>query len=909
MKYTSLLVISLFFSQFLFAQTFTLSGSVKSAEDQSTFPGATVLLTNPADTSTLKGNITDFNGAFRIGGVEPGKYLIQVNFVGFKTLYWPIDIKENMQLQPLLIHEDTQELDAVVVEAKAPATMLKGDTAEFSSKAYKTAPDASSQDLIEKLPGVSTVDGKLQANGEDVQVILVDGKPFFGGDVNAALQNLPAEVVASIQIFDKKSDKAALSGFDDGNQQKTINIITKPNRRIGRFGKSTAGIGTNNTYQGGASVNFFNNDRRITVTGLSNNINMVNYSADANSIGDSQTQNGLIKTNNIGLNFSDDIGDHVELHGSYNFSSQRREESRNKLRDYALASDSGQVYKEDSYANNLNNTHQFQVKLEYKPDEYNTFLMRPNLSFIHESDKRNFEGTTTSGLNPINTTSNQSNARNADYDYNNNMFYSRKFEKRGRSLTTRLHTGYHTNADLSNRTANNIHYNEHDSLNTLDQQTYRDRTGISWEWQASYTEPLGKRGLMELEYEIGDRINDSDKLTYDSSPESEAYDLLDTALSNTFENNYLRQQMEIGYQHKFENLKVQLETEYQLAHMQNDQVFPKPFNQNRWFTSILPSARVDYRINESKRLEFNYRTWTQEPSIGDLQDVIDNSNPLQLEVGNPQLNQTYNHRTRARMWSNNMESGKSLFALVETAFASNQITKATLIADEPMEVSDGVVLEPGSQLTMPVNVDGYYRFRTYLSYGEPLDLIKSNVRLSGGMSYTKRPGQINDLINFSNSSNYRLGLSVSSNISENLDFNISTRSSYNVVENTLRPNLDNNFYNQTTRVKYRWVFLDGIVYRMDLKHQLNTGLSEGYDNSFLLMNMSAGKKFLKDDLAEISVNVYDLFQQNSNVGRNITELYVEDNQSTVLQRYFMLTFTYNIRHFNSGTTIEDFDDI
>ncbi|MEQ8474441.1 MAG: TonB-dependent receptor [Marinoscillum sp.] len=908
MKNVILLIFTLLFTQFIFAQTFTLSGSVKSAEDQSTFPGATVLLTNPADTSTLKGNVTDFNGEFRIGGIETGKYLIRVNFVGFETLYQPIEITESIKIEPLLIQENTQELDAVIIEGKAMATMMKGDTSEFSAKAYKTAPDASSQDLIEKLPGISNVDGKLQANGEDVQLILVDGKPFFGGDVNAALQNLPAEVVASIQIFDKKSDKAALSGFDDGNQQKTINIITKPSRRIGQFGKSTAGVGTNSTYQAGASVNFFNNDRRITVTGLSNNINTINYSADPNSLGDSRTQNGLIRTNNIGINFSDDIGEHFEVHGSYDFSNQQKEENRNKLRDYALASDSGQVYKEDSYTNNLNNEHKFRFKLEYKPDENNTFLMRPNFSFRHEDDIREFEGSTSSGKSPINNTLNNSTAFNSDYDYNNDMFYSRKFDKKGRSLTTRLHTGYHTNRDESNRMATNIFYNEEDSLSTIDQQTTRDRTGVSWEWQASYTEPLGERSLIELEYEIGDRLNDSDKLTYSTS-ESDNYTTLDTALSNTFENSYLRQQMEIGYQYSFEKLKVQLETEYQLAHMQNDQVFPQPYDQNRWFTSILPSARVDYRFDESRRLEVNYRTWTQEPSIGDLQDVIDNSNPLQLQAGNPNLNQTYNHWTRARMWSNNMESGKSLYASMETAFASDLITKSTIIADKPMEVSEGVTLENGSQLTRPVNVDGYYHFRTYLSYGEPVDIIKSNVRLSGGMSFTKRPGQINDLINFSNSSNYHVGLSLSSNISEYLDFNISTRSNYNVVENTLRPNLNNNFFNQTTRVKYRWVFLDGIVYRMDLRHRMNSGLSAGYDNNFLLMNMSAGKKFLKDNLAEISINVYDLFEQNNNVQRNITELYVEDNQSTVLQRYFMLTFTYNIRHFNAGTTIEDFDDI
>ena len=899
-------VFALFMTFAGYSQTFTVSGIIQDEEGM-TFPGATVILSNPIDSMLVKGTVTDLNGSFRIGEVNQGTYLLKINFVGFETLYQTLAVDKSINVGNLTLREGTQELEAVVIEGKAVAAMQKGDTTQFSAKAYKTAPDASSQELIEKLPGITTVDGKLQANGMDVQVILVDGKPFFGGDVKAALQNLPAEVVANIQIFDKKSDKAALSGFDDGDSQKTINIITKPSRRIGQFGKSTAGIGTNDTYQAGASVNFFNNDRRITVTGLSNNINTVNYSSDPNNLGDSRTQNGLIKTNNIGLNFSDDLAKNLELNGSYNFSHQNNEESRNTLRDYAVASDSGQIYKEDSYYNRVNQAHRFNFKLEYKPNENNTFLMRPNLSFRHEKTTNDFQGLTTSGQDSINSTDNYSLGNYRDYDYDNNLFYSHKFDKKGRSVTTRLHTGFHTNEDLSNRLAENNYYQQ-DSTVILDQQTTRERTGISWEWQASYTEPVGERSMVELEYQIGDRLNDSDQLTYEVNS-TEEYSQLDTALSNTFENSYLRQQFEVGYQYSYEKLKFQLETKYQLAHMQNDQMFPKPFDQNRWFQSILPSARVDYRFNENQRIELNYHTWTQEPSIGDLQDVVNNTNPLQLRVGNPDLSQSFNHWSRARMWSNNMETGKSFYASLESWITSDLITNSTFIAEEPTEVSEGITLETGSQLNRPVNVDGYYRYRTYLSYGEPIELIKSNIRIFGSLDFTKRPGQINDLINFSNNTNYRLGVSLSSNISENLDFNVSTRSGYNVVENTLRPNLNNNYYNQTTDFKYRWVFLDGIVYRMDLRHQVNTGLSAGYDNSYMLMNMSAGKKFLKNNLAEISINVYDLFQQNNNVRRNITELYVEDRQSTVLERYFMLTFTYNIRHFNAGTTMEDFEDI
>jgi len=307
--------------------------------------------------------------------------------------------------------------------------MQKGDTAQFNAGAYKTTADASAQDLVEKIPGINMQDGKLQANGEDVQVILVDGKPFFGGDVKAALQNLPAEVIASIQIFDKQSDKAAMSGFDDGEQQKTINIVTKPNRRRGRFGKATVGIGDDQAYQAGSSINFFNNDRRVTVTGISNNVNMIDYSADPNTLSENRIQNGQVITNNIGVNFSEDINEKLELHGSYQFSRRDNEESRSKYREYAIAYDSGQVYTQDSYVKRISAVHRVSLKVEYKIDDNNRFIMRPNVKFENERVNDEFSGLTTSGSELVNSTENNSVRKYKDYDYSNNLYYSHKFKK------------------------------------------------------------------------------------------------------------------------------------------------------------------------------------------------------------------------------------------------------------------------------------------------------------------------------------------------------------------------------------------------------------------------------------------------------------------------------------------------
>jgi hypothetical protein len=168
------------------------------------------------------------------------------------------------------------------------------------------------------------------------------------------------------------------------------------------------------------------------------------------------------------------------------------------------------------------------------------------------------------------------------------------------------------------------------------------------------------------------------------------------------------------------------------------------------------------------------------------------------------------------------------------------------------------------------------------------------------MGLTRRPGQVNDQIGFNNSQRFNTGFSINSSISDQIDFNIWSRSSFNRVENTLNPNLNNRFFQQRFRVNFNWIIFGGIIYRLDLNHQINAGLSEGFDTNFSLINMSLGKKIFKNQRGEVSIMVYDLLGQNANIRRNITETFIEDVQTNVLQQYFMLSFTYNLRRFSKG---------
>ena len=544
-----------------YAQGFPVFGTVQSATDKSNLIGVTVVLMKDS-TTVVTGSTTDTEGKFRLEQVSPGKFTLKVQYLGFKTISKAIQVQQTaLNLGTLFLQEETTVLGEVEIIGRIPPGEQKGDTAQFNAAAFKTAPDASAQDLVQKMPGIMVQDGKMQAQGEDVQQILIDGKPFFGNDVNAALQNLPANAIASIQVFDKKSDKAEVSGFDDGERIKTINIVTKPNRKIGRFGKTSVGYGSRDRYLLGASVNFFNDARRITVTGLSNNINTLNFSADRNNSGNSP-QNGLITTHALGLNYSENWGKKVEVSGSYFYNNRRNIGGQLKFRDFVLPSDSGLVYSEQNRSNNLDANHRAWLRLDYKINDRNRLLFTPNLFIQNVTSDSYFLGRTENESGSLNQTENNANGDQVNTDFNNNILFSHRFLKPGRSVTFNLRSSYHLDKANNFRLANNLFYSEADSSEILNQYTNLDRNGLNWEGEVSFTEPLGKNGQVELEYEIGDRLNDSDKRTYDYAEGTDNYSYLNTPLSNTFNNAYRTQEAEAGYRYKTEKFRFQVEASY-----------------------------------------------------------------------------------------------------------------------------------------------------------------------------------------------------------------------------------------------------------------------------------------------------------------------------------------------------------
>jgi hypothetical protein len=903
------------------AQTATIRGTVSDIADNAPLIGAHVVLKNATES---RNTITDTEGRFQFEKVAEGTYELVFSYVGYQNFTQNIQLGSTpLELGAIKMKEGIELAEVQVIEQVLPV-IQKGDTTQFNAAAFKTMPDADAADLIEKMPTIVVENGKVQAQGEDVKRVLVDGKPFFGNDPMAALKNLPAEVIDKIQVFDQQSDQAQFTGFDDGDATRTINIITKPDMRSGQFGKIYAGYGYDDKYQAGGNINYFNGDQRISVIGLSNNINQQNFSTEdllgvVSSSGNGsrgggrgrsrggrqggggrssasasdflvQQQGGITASNAFGINLTDKWGDKLNVTASYFFNQADNTTEKSLAQQFFDAEGLNELYTEESLAESSNTNHRFSGVFNYNINKNNSLIWRSNLAWQGNDGQEKVLGQTSLNTSILNQTQSDFTADLTALNASHNLNWRHKIDTTGRTLSVNLSAGWAPQDGESYLLSDNVFSSETTNLNqfsTLDNRQWSAGSSIQ------YNEPIGENSQLMINYRASYQQEERIKETYDFSDITQEYDLFNDNLSNVFSNDYISQSLGSGYNFKSGDWRLMARANVQWAELLTDQSLPYEASTENVFWNVLPMASISYRLANTKSFRLRYSTRTQLPSITQLQNVVDNSNPLQLAVGNPNLLQAYLHSGVISYSKTNTEKSSVFFVLLGGSFTNDYITNSTYLSAADYDAS----LEADARISVPVNLDGYFSLRSFVTYGIPVLPIKSNLNFDFTANQTRKPGQINGEVNFANTTNAGLGLTLSSNISERVDFTISTRANYNFVENTLQSASNSNYFNQNSKLKFNLILGEGFVFRTDLIHEFYNGLAEDFDQNYLLWNISIGKKLFEKNRGEISLTVFDVLHQNNALSRNITEVYTEDVQTNVLQQYVMLSFKYDLRHF------------
>ncbi len=905
-------------------------------------PQVAVKMTSFADTSDVKKVTGKDDGSFEVTGLGQHSYRLEATRLGYAPLKQILRVTEAGQNLGVLqmVPEAVNIAGVTVTESPAPA-IQKADTTEFRASAVKTSKDATAEDLVQKMPGVTMENGQVKAHGENVQQVLVNGRPFFGSDPTAAMRNLPAEVVDRIQVYDRSSDQAEFSGFDDGQQQKTMNFILRDQKA--RFGKVYGGFGDDQRYQGGGNATWLKGVNRITLIGLSNNINQRNFSPmdlfgalSGNSGGGGggmrmmmmgggfrppgggggggmmrmmgggggfdpssffvNQQGGITTTHSGGANYAGQWGKKLAVTASAFVNDMDNENSQLMQRQFLPPQDSLAFYDQTTGSDNKNGNQRFDARFEWTVDSLNSVILQPRLYF-QQNRTRNLTGATNSTLAGSIVNSSDGDTRNHTTGDNlsNRLTLRHRFAKRGRNISADVNVSHNErDGDRAQRSLSQFVQNNVASADTVDQLTNSGSVTNAISTRIAYTEPLTKGWQSQFTYNPQFTRSTSDARSLALDPAG-AYTRLDSTQSNSFTNRNTVQNGGAAVLYTRGTWRWLTQASVQQAKLQSEQEFPASRAFAKTFTDVLPSMTLSGTVAGRRNIRLNWNTATNAPSINQLQNVLDNSNPLSLSTGNPDLRQTYVNNVSLRISEAEPFKMKSRFLFFNVARTSHPISNATFTAPRDTTV-DGISLPRGTQLTRPVNLEeAAWNANAFAVYSRPAKLLKSIVSVNGGGSFNQTPTLINAGVNRSKTWSVRYGSVLASNISPNLDFTLSYQGNYNITRNSLSTNNTGDYYAHTLGLRLNMVAKHGIVIRQEASHNLQSGVSQGFDQNVLLWNTTLGKKLFKNDVGEFKVTLTDVLKQDRSVARSFTESYIQDSRDRTLGQFVQAVFTYNFK--------------
>jgi hypothetical protein len=941
----------------------SITGTVVDSLTRKPLMEASVSLLAARDSSLVTFGITDGDGKFVFPKIAEGQYRVLVTYVGYRGRSKRVSVtpdNPSADAGTMLLVAQSQTLTEVEVQGEKAPIAVKGDTLEFNAGSFKTRPNAQVEDLLKKLPGVEVDrDGTVKAQGQEVKKVLVDGKPFFGNDPKMATRNLPADIIDKVQLYDQASEQAAFSGVDDGDREKTINITTKKDKRKGSFGQQSIGAGPKTgdqsagpdaRYSARVSLNRFNNGRQISMLGMANNINQQGFTAQdlglgSNFGGAGQGQGGgaggggnivrggqgggnfggqgQVGSNAItsswagGINYRDGWGKKIDVVSSYNASNTNTLTNQQSHRENVLPAgtsgttpsraDAGFIRDQTNGSDNTNTNHRANLRLDYRLDSLTTIRVIPSLSWLN-SHYDNQSQTRTLTNEGVLANSSQTNyiSDGSGFTGNNSLLLLRKFQKKGRTFSVNWNIalndqdngGINRSVNQFNGTSTSLTTGviTKDTLTGLITQTINQRNdqqtrSMTNTVNVSYTEPLSLRQTLEFHYALSNNHNTSNRAVNDFNSVTNQYDQPNALLSNRFVNDYMTNRAGLTWQTKRLKYTYAFGIDGQQANLRSNNL-SRDINLDRTFTNLLPNALFTYNFAKNRILRINYRTRINAPSVNQLQPVQNNTNPLNVQSGNPDLQPEYSHNVSMNFNRFEPSTFRNLFASLNMTRTDNKIVNFTTFTPQ------------GAQTTRPVNTDGYYIVNGFLVLGQPVKFgtQKTNLNLTTNLTYNTGTSFVNSQPNRAKNWLIGQGVGISSNFTEKLDLNLSGNINWQSAQYSLQPQQNTTFLNQT-------VTLD-VYYQLPLRFTFSTnvyynhygGSSANYNQSYTLWNATLARQLFKQNQGELRIQAFDLLNQNQSIVRNVTDTYTEEVKSRVLNRYFMVSFVYNLRRFGAGVT-------
>lgn len=873
---------------------------------------ASVRLLAAKDSSIVKTAVSDIDGRFALQDIKAGKYIVEASYVGYSAQTRDINLQRNLRLDTLLLVPSSVMLkEAVVTGIRTPVKVME-DTVEFNADSYKTQPNAVVEDLLKRLPGVEVdSEGKITANGKSVTKILIDGKEFFNDDPTVASRNLPVNMVDKLQVVDRKSDLARITGVDDGEEETVINLTVKKGMNNGWFGTVEGGYGTDDRYKASFNVNRFWNGNQITFLGGANNVNELGFGdGTAGRFRRFGGSTGVTSSRALGMNFNVGKEEIIRVGGDVMYSYSDRDTRRSTDRQYLFA-DSTSYYNSDRTSRDRGHNVRMDLRVQWKPDSFNTVDFRPNFSWNRNDSRSNESSLTQAGdetRSPVTESLNADASRGTSVEFGGTFIYNHRFRsKPGRSFSVFTNYRFSNVRERSDSYSWNRFFLLDESVDLYDQLTDSRTWSNSLRTRISWTEPIGdskKGNFVTLAYSFSYRWNNSDRLTYDhpvewpdgweGEPVIGSELVFNEELSNRFRNTYMNQDIRAGYKHvsKKGSIDVGLSLVPQRS-ASTDLINDARSIPVRNVLNIAPYLRFRHKFSKQTSINAHYAGRSSQPSMTQLQPVADMTDPLNIVVGNPDLKPTFSHNVNLRFQTFNPEAQRSIMAMLTANMTQNSIVSLTTFDKTT-----------GGKTTTYCNVNGVWNARAMAMFSQPFRNKAFTFNNHLMAFYSRGVGFNNSERNVSGSFNINESFGIAWRPT-NLELELRPRYSYQHVSNSLasQPGREVHNYGGMFNATYYAPF--GLVLGTDLNYTATSGYSAGYDTNEWMWNASVSYQFLRGRNATVSLRAYDLLQQRSNIQRNVTANYIDDSRYNSLTRYFMLSFTYKFTTFAAGEQPRD----
>ena len=938
------------------AQSGKVTAKVIDKETKDGVIGAIVEVVSVKNPNVRKHTTTGAGGAVSIGSLSAGSYEVSISFIGYATAKQTVTVKGVTDLGTVELAPEAVAIEAVVKEVQALRTSQNGDTVAYNAAAFKVAADADVEGLLKKMPGITITNGTVEAQGEQVKKIFVDGKEFFAEDVSTALNSLPAQAVDRVEVFNKLSDNAEFSGMDDGEGYKAINIVTQANMRQGVFGKLYAGYGyqpnvdgkqpdldfnnasvfnpkvtnitSNHKYNLGGNVNYFHESTRLSVIGLLNNVNQQNFSFEdilgvtgggggmgggrGRGVGQYMVrpQSGVARVGSIGVQYSDSWGekDKLKLNGSYFFNSTN---TRNKssLEKWYVEPSPDDTYIEEGESEIRNHNHRLNARLDWTINQSMSLMSRTNFSFQGNSSYNQQYGelcgeTSQSHNLPYEIQYNGSDAMSKAFRISEFLQYRVKLGKPGRTITVDGNVRYRVmpTAETDSYSTLSTLYDPEQGIYYPDLRCVKSFAPVKdfvTRANFTYTEPISKSSQLSAQYRFEYNDQQIDKLAYLTLSDFDITGLTpDASLSKLTSSQYFEHKVGPGYRYAKKKNNIVANVFYQRSSL-NGLVDGKEIK--RKFDNVTYFVMGNFAFNAQNTLRMFVSSWTENPDVRNLQDIYDVSNAQFITKGNPDLRPAYSHNIRAHYVRSNIEKGRTFMLMFMAQFTQDYIGQSVDFNPGEMTI-DEVAYNPLQYMTY-ANLDGYRSLRSHLSYGFPISPIKCNLNLMAGVNWTRTPSLINGETNMTSNMGYDAMFTLGSNISENIDFTIQWNGTFNDAKQSLAANGGKNqYFNHTASANLKWVFWKGFSITAAVNYNQYVGFTNDYNEDYLICNVYLGKKLFKNQLGEVLIGVNDLLNQNTAFARTVGSGYTQNSWNSVVGRYFTVQFTYNLRYFGKNAT-------